>query len=416
MVFLSYCLAHDRYNERMHEVTRTNSSTLLKQLFIKEEQKSERYANNARILFTFLYFLAGFSIRNEIPESSFIAIISASLVNLAYGILLHIHLKRDRHIWWLKYLSVTIDILLLSIVLYAFGTYRTFKSEAFLLYYLWIGLATIRFSPRLTLLSGVLSIGLYLLIVFLAISRGTIELGTISEDFTTPLVSGSNIALRVIFLTFFTALAVYISSIYRGIAARAIREELRKEENVQLTNALDRLRSTQKQLAAKNRELAHLSEIDVLTQLYNRRKIDQVMHESLECAQRNNSPLALILLDIDHFKSINDRYGHQMGDEVIQHLAEQLKGNVRGNDTIGRWGGEEFLIICPDLTADKTMKLGERLRAAIAMIKPSNGTQVTGSFGITFLQADDTTTTLLKRADDALYQSKDNGRNRVTML
>ncbi|MBL3599241.1 MAG: GGDEF domain-containing protein [gamma proteobacterium endosymbiont of Lamellibrachia anaximandri] len=400
----------------MLDVTRTNSSTLLKQLFIKEEQKSERYANNARILFTFLYFLAGFSIRNEIPESSFIAIISASLVNLTYGILLHLHLKQGRHIWWLKYLSVTIDILLLSIVLYAFGTYRTFKSEAFLLYYLWIGLATIRFSPRLTLLSGVLSIGLYLLIVILAISRGTIELGTITEDFTTPLVSDSNIALRVIFLAFFTALAVYISSIYRGIAARAIREELRKEENVQLTNALDRLRSTQKQLAAKNRELAHLSEIDVLTQLYNRRKIDQVMQESLESAQRNNSPLALILLDIDHFKSINDRYGHQMGDEVIQHLAEQLKGNVRGNDTIGRWGGEEFLIICPDLTADKAMKLSERLRAAIAMIRPSNGTQVTGSFGITFLQSDDTTATLLKRADDALYQSKDNGRNRVTML
>ncbi|RLJ16323.1 GGDEF domain-containing protein [bacterium endosymbiont of Escarpia laminata] len=400
----------------MHEVTGTNSSTLLKQLFIKEEQKSERYANNARILFTFLYFLAGFSIRNEIPESSFIAIISASLVNLIYGILLHIHLKRDRHIWWLKYLSVTIDILLLSIVLYAFGTYRTFKSEAFLLYYLWIGLATIRFSPRLTLLSGVLSIGLYLLIVILAISRGTIELGTISEDFTTPLVSGSNIALRVIFLAFFTALAVYISSIYRGIAARAIREELRKEENVQLTNALDRLRNTQKQLAAKNRELAHLSEIDVLTQLYNRRKIDQVLQESLDSAQRNNSPLALILLDIDHFKSINDRYGHQMGDEVIQHLAEQLKINVRGNDTIGRWGGEEFLIICPDLTADKAMKLSERLRAAIAMIKPSNGTKITGSFGVSLLQADDTTATLLKRADDALYQSKDNGRNRVTLL
>ncbi|RDH87621.1 MAG: GGDEF domain-containing protein [endosymbiont of Escarpia spicata] len=400
----------------MHEVTGPNSSTPLKQLFIKEEQQSERYANNARILFTFLYFLAGFSIRNEIPDFSFIAIISASLVNLIYGVLLHFHLKRDRHIWWLKYLSVTIDILLLSIVLYAFGTYRTFKSEAFLLYYLWIGLATIRFSPRLTLLSGVLSISLYLLIVFLAISRGTIELGTISEDFTTPLVSDSNIALRVIFLAFFTALAVYISSIYRGIAARAIREELRKEENAQLTNALDRLRSTQKQLAAKNRELARLSEIDVLTQLYNRRKIDQVMQESLDGAQRNDSPLALILLDIDHFKSINDRYGHQMGDEVIQHLAEQLKDNVRGNDTIGRWGGEEFLIICPDLTADKAMKLSERLRAAIAMIKPSNGTQVTGSFGITFLQSDDTTATLLKRADDALYQSKNNGRNRVTML
>jgi len=416
VVFLNYGLASGRYNELMHDATRTNSSTPLKQLYIKEEQKSERYANNARILFTFLYFLAGFSIRSEIPESSFIAIISASLVNLIYGVLLHFHLKRDRHIWWLKYLSVTIDILLLSIVLYAFGTYRTFKSEAFLLYYLWIGLATIRFSPRLTLLSGVLSIGLYLLIVFLAISRGTIELGTISDDFTTPLVSDSNIALRVIFLAFFTALAVYISSIYRGIAARAIREELRKEENVQLTNALDRLRSTQKQLAAKNRELAHLSEIDVLTQLYNRRKIDQVMQESLDSAQRNDSPLALILLDIDHFKSINDRYGHQMGDEVIQHLAEQLKDNVRGNDTIGRWGGEEFLIICPDLTADKAMKLSERLRAAIATIRPSNGTQVTGSFGITFLQADDTTATLLKRADDALYQSKDNGRNRVTML
>jgi diguanylate cyclase (GGDEF)-like protein len=395
---------------------RFRSSELLRELFLQEERRSERYANYARILFTFLYLLVGLAIRNEIPAYSFNAILIAALINLLYGLLIFFELRKENPARWIKYPSVTIDIILLSVVLYSFGSYRTFKTEAFLLYYLWIGLATLRFSPRLTLFAGILSLSLYFAIACVAINSGTIELGSITEEFTTPMVSQSNIVLRLTFLAVFVALASYVSYIFRSIASKAIQEDLLQEKNARLTSTLRKLRSTQKQLAARNRELATLSEIDALTQLFNRRKIDQILEDALRENTNPTGPLALILLDIDQIKSLNDQFGRQAGDRIIRSVADQLRLTARGNDCIGRWGGEEYLIVCPDTDQKAAQILSERLRKRIEIHDFGITRGVTCSFGVSVHHKGETASTLLKRADDALSNSKEHGRNRTTLF
>ncbi|MCU7932717.1 MAG: GGDEF domain-containing protein [Candidatus Thiodiazotropha sp. (ex Codakia rugifera)] len=388
----------------------------LKELLLHEERKSERYANYVRLLLTFLYFAVGFGIRNELPEHSFNAIIIASLINLCYGIFVYFKLKDLNPPSWIKYPSVSIDIILLSIVIYSFGTFRTFKTEAFLLYYLWIGLSTLRFSPRLTLATGLLSISAYLLIIVIALNTNTITLGSITEEFISDRVSTINIILRIVFLSAFIALAVYIAKVFRLIASRALTKQILQAQNTELNITLDKLRATQKQLANKNRELATLSEIDALTQLYNRRKIDQIMDESLAETSHHPSPLAMILLDIDLFKEYNDHYGHQAGDEVIRTVAGVLTVSARGNDSIGRWGGEEFIIICRDTDTQTALNIAERLRQTIEQTHFAVNEQVTCSFGVTSHLVGDNADTLLRRADEALYRSKQQGRNRVSHL
>ncbi|MCU7906165.1 MAG: diguanylate cyclase [Candidatus Thiodiazotropha sp. (ex Epidulcina cf. delphinae)] len=390
------------------------SKAQLKELLLHEEQKSERYANYVRLLFTFLYFAVGFGIRNELPAHSFNAIIIASLTNFCYGVFIFFKLRDPNPPGWIKYPSISIDILLLSIVIYSFGTFRTFKTEAFLLYYLWIGLSTLRFSPRLTLAACLLSISAYLIIVLVALNGNTILLGSITDEFTTERVSGINIVLRLLFLSVFAALAVYIAYVFRLIASRAITKQLLQARNDELNETLDKLRTTQKQLASKNRELATLSEIDALTQLYNRRKIDLIMAEALAETGSNRSPLAMILLDIDLFKGYNDRYGHQAGDGIIRRVAEALSKSARGNDSIGRWGGEEFIIVCRDTDAQAATKIADRLRQRIGDITFDIDEQVTCSFGVTDYRAGDDGDSLLRRADEALYASKQQGRNQVT--
>lgn len=393
-----------------------DANSLLRELMQQEERKSELYANHLRLLFTLLYFSVLFGIRSEVPSHSFNAILTVALINLCFGIFAHFQLRKEPPPAWVRYLSNSIDIVLLTIVIYSFGSYRSFKTEAFLLYYLWIGLSTLRFSPRLTFVSGLLSIGGYLCIVILAIDSQSVVFGSITDEFTSEKVSGSNIVLRLVFLSVYVALAVYTASVFRMIASRAIKRKMLKAKNRRLRETLDKLRATQKALARKNRELAQLSEIDSLTQLYNRRKIDKLLMQALDSAALPDSSIALILLDIDHFKSFNDRYGHQTGDDIILAVAETLRASARANDSIGRWGGEEFIIVCQDTDAEMAQNVAERLRKTIAEGRFDDGKRVTCSFGITGFHDGDTAFSLLKRADEALYRSKQQGRNRVTCL
>jgi diguanylate cyclase (GGDEF)-like protein len=390
------------------------SSKELQTLLLEEERKSERYANYIRLLLTALYFGVAFGIKKELPIESFNAIFIASLVNLVYGLYIYKELKGPRNPYWVKYSSISIDILLLSLVIYSFGTYRTFKNEAFLLYFLWMALSTLRFSPLLTLTAGLLCISSYVSIVLLALNAQTIELGSISQDYISEKVSIVNILLRLIFLSSFITLCVYIAYIFRVIASRAIGEHLLKIRTNKMSHTLDQLRKAQKELAEKNRELATLSEIDVLTQLYNRRKIDQIINEALQHYLHNNNYLSLIMLDIDHFKHYNDRYGHQTGDKIIRIIADILTNSARGNDFIGRWGGEEFIILCKDTHLEDAIGVAERLRVIIESTDFNIIEGVTCSFGVTQYRQGDQNNSLLKRADEALYLSKEQGRNQVS--
>lgn len=163
-----------------------------------------------------------------------------------------------------------------------------------------------------------------------------------------------------------------------------------------------------------NKKLYQLiSEHDKLTNIYNRHKLDKVLEEELLRVQRYQIPFSLIILDIDHFKLVNDTYGHQVGDSVLIELTKILRHNIRGTDTIGRWGGEEFLIICPNTELSGAEDLAEHLRKKIASYDFTTVGHKTSSFGVaSYIEGDDVDS-LLKRADDNLYKAKESGRNKV---
>ena len=166
--------------------------------------------------------------------------------------------------------------------------------------------------------------------------------------------------------------------------------------------------------------LEQIAHVDELTQLLNRRSIMQRLSEEVERSKRYHSSVALLLLDIDHFKQINDRYGHQVGDQVLQLCASLLQRSIRGTDYLGRYGGEEFLCILPMTGATSAVELAERLCRQIAgtsLTIPGTITfTVTISIGVAELDPQhDTTELLITHADNALYQAKASGRNRCAL-
>lgn len=163
------------------------------------------------------------------------------------------------------------------------------------------------------------------------------------------------------------------------------------------------------------KEVERLSEIDKLTGIYNRRKLDEYMESELTRAKRYHQPLSFIMLDIDHFKHINDTYGHPVGDASLQTLAKILADNLRKSDILGRYGGEEFLIICPETNSAETALLAEKLRSCVENYTFSDINSMTISMGVAEFKATDTVKELLARSDQALYQAKHNGRNRVVV-
>ena len=167
---------------------------------------------------------------------------------------------------------------------------------------------------------------------------------------------------------------------------------------------------------SNQRKLERRALTDPLTSLANKASIDMQLIRELQRARRYNRDLAIIFVDIDHFKQVNDRYGHQVGDEVLKKVAKILKDRVRESDTVGRFGGEEFLIICPEANEQNAVLLGEALREAVSSESFGEPAHLTASFGVSVLKKDDGKTCIdmmLKRADEALYAAKQNGRDQV---
>jgi len=155
---------------------------------------------------------------------------------------------------------------------------------------------------------------------------------------------------------------------------------------------------------------------DVLTGLVNRLELDSVLGREIERLKRSQHPLSIIMFDIDHFKKVNDNYGHLIGDKCLVKIAKILQNNVRMIDTVGRWGGEEFLIICPETNLNGSQKLANELRLLIEESIFPEAKHITGSFGVTSFITDDTIETFINRADQALYNAKEFGRNRVEAI
>ena len=161
-------------------------------------------------------------------------------------------------------------------------------------------------------------------------------------------------------------------------------------------------------------ELEQLARRDQLTGLNNRRWLDGEIAQRLgKRRRRNDQGFAVLMYDIDHFKDVNDNYGHETGDAVLKELSRRVQEMVRENDVVGRWGGEEFLIIANGISLDNAAKLAERIRERIASTPfPAVG-NLTISFGVACAQEDDTPVSLFARVDAALYEAKNSGRNRV---
>jgi len=166
-------------------------------------------------------------------------------------------------------------------------------------------------------------------------------------------------------------------------------------------------------LVEKNMELEVLSVTDKLTGLFNRRKLDQVLDEELIRSRRFDVEFALIIIDLDNFKRVNDTHGHGAGDDVLVRLAQILRHTTRDADAIGRLGGEEFLVVCRHSSLEGALEDADRIRQAIEAHDFTGVGQVTASLGVASVRADDSAASLLARADAALYRAKDTGRNRV---
>jgi len=182
---------------------------------------------------------------------------------------------------------------------------------------------------------------------------------------------------------------------------------------IQRNEAYKALLAANEQLAEKTKQLEILSATDRLTRVYNRLKLDEFLKSEFARSQRHGNPLSVILLDIDHFKAVNDTYGHQVGDKVLCEMADILQSRIRKSDLLGRWGGEEFMIICTETNLTSAHILAEQLRCTVEKHSFPVIRSKTASFGVAEWREDDTIESITKRADEALYRAKEGGRNRV---
>ncbi|MFO7990204.1 MAG: diguanylate cyclase [Thermodesulfobacteriota bacterium] len=169
-------------------------------------------------------------------------------------------------------------------------------------------------------------------------------------------------------------------------------------------------------LEAINELLEKQATTDALTGIFNRMKFNNSFTNEIQRAQRYNTPLSLIIFDIDHFKQVNDTYGHLAGDSVLKKLVRLVASNLREIDIFARWGGEEFVIQTPETSLDGAIKLAEKLRSKIENHDFAEPEKITTSFGVTSLKKGDNTISFINRADEALYRAKKGGRNQVVYM
>lgn len=215
----------------------------------------------------------------------------------------------------------------------------------------------------------------------------------------TPVMEG---ALKALSRQVTALLALRHANIELELLAKAQRERQSQLERYQ------------QKLETLNVDLVHQSQTDALTGLKNRRAFDSVLGVEFSRAQRLASPLALIMVDVDHFKNFNDDLGHVAGDDALRRVAQTLKVQARNYDHVARYGGEEFVVVLPETSVAEATVAAERIRSAIAMME-SPQRPITVSIGVALSLDGDMPESLIKRADKALYQAKGQGRNCVVV-
>lgn len=198
----------------------------------------------------------------------------------------------------------------------------------------------------------------------------------------------------------------YLSSAFEDMSESIYKYQNSLEEQV---------KERTKELIEKNQELLKLSITDKLTEIYNRAKLDKTLQEEFNRSKRYKTEFSVILIDIDFFKKVNDTFGHQIGDDVLKESAQVLKNSIRLTDVLGRWGGEEFLIISPQTNLEGAVKIAEHINNAIKLYKfKTYPNKVTMSIGVaSYFEDMSKIEEILLNADKSLYKAKENGRDRV---
>lgn len=181
-------------------------------------------------------------------------------------------------------------------------------------------------------------------------------------------------------------------------------QRLRREQELEEINAL---------LDMRGRQLEEKARTDSLTGAFNREGIEEAIRVGLWEWRYQEKPLSIVMLDIDHFKQVNDNHGHALGDSILADLSQLVKEHIRASDLFARWGGEEFVLVCRNTPGDYAAMLADKLRELIDGHRFEKGLHITASFGVASLHAREPLEELFKSADEALYEAKRRGRNRV---
>ena len=216
-------------------------------------------------------------------------------------------------------------------------------------------------------------------------------------------IAWADLVTIIVAIWFVTFLIILIIRFFDYSRERAANKKKREE-----------LEKNLRALEIEKSEYEKSSKEDPLTGCLNRAGFSSVLMREQENLVKNGSPVSFVILDIDHFKDVNDTWGHNVGDEVLVNLTKLIQGKIRNTDALVRWGGEEFVILCGDTPIQNAQFLAEKLRHAIEMTQLIKQQVVTCSFGIAEMIAGEDPKRLFDRADKALYASKQAGRNRVT--
>jgi len=220
----------------------------------------------------------------------------------------------------------------------------------------------------------------------------------------------SHLWMRILVLLIFIAMGFYSRHVL--IKHIALDETLLDYQQRLEAIIEDRTRA----LIERTEQLETLANTDPLTGLHNRRKFSQLLDQELDRFQRYQHSFNILNIDIDHFKKINDTYGHETGDKVLKQFSDILQSSIRRSDSAGRWGGEEFILLIIQSTPEQTEHVANNLLKAINETDFVNVGKVTASIGITQICKEDTHEDIVRRSDHALYNAKEKGRNRIEIL